>query len=601
VGDILGVNTWNSEIKQFDIQFLLNRLGKRTAEITGHLDPAKDDNPLQLKARFEQVNIKMIEPLLKDIFSEWDGTLTGDYEITGTFSRPKVRGEGLIKDGKIMINYLKTYYSFSGKLEMIPTQIIFKDFQLRDAFNNLGVLEGYIAHRNFQTYRLNLDASFNNFQLLNTSIKDNDLFYGEGYATGNLNIFGPANNLKISATARTGRNSRLYIPISGTSSVEKKDFIQFVHFTDTAIAKSIVKRAEKSTEPSGITLDFNIDLTPDAYAEIIFDIKAGDIIRGRGYGDLKIQLDTKGEFNMFGVVEFTEGAYNFTLYDIINKEFNIRPGSRISWFGDPYQGQLSINATYRQLASFGPTINNQSEQLLSAPGIRRKYPAEVVLKLEGPMLSPQIVFDIEAKDLPTNIVTPTEVVNLYLEFNAFKAKLDEQELKRQVFSLIVLRRFSPPNSFNTSGTLANSVSEFLSNQLSYWLTQVDQNLEIDLDLGALDAEAFNAFQLRLSYSLLGGRLRITRDGTFSSQYSQSNASSLVGDWTVDYVLTPDGKFKVKMYSRSNFNQVTTSLGTQNLITTGVSLTHTQSFNEFKDLLRSARNKRIKALEEQKLM
>jgi len=73
----------------------------------------------------------------------------------------------------------------------------------------------------------------------------------------------------------------------------------------------------------------------------------------------------------------------------------------------------------------------------------------------------------------------------------------------------------------------------------------------------------------------------------------------VGDWTVDYLLTPDGKFKVKMYSRSNYNTINTSLGTQNPITTGVSLMYTQNFNEIKDLLRSARERRRRELEENK--
>ncbi len=601
IGDITGLNKWDATEKKFNISLFIDRLGQRTANINGYYDPSRNVDPLQLSARFDKVNLKIIEPVLKDIFSNMDGTLTGTYDVTGTFSAPKVKGEGKIEDGKIMINYLKTLYTFTGTLAMTPNQIVIKDFDLLDEFKNKGSLDGYVAHRNFGTFRINLDGSFRNFQLLNTTAKDNDLFYGEAYGSGNMNIFGPSTNLKISATARTGKNTRVYIPISGASSVDKKDFITFVNFRDTLIAKTLKKKLVKKKEASGITLDLNIDITPDAYAEIIFDIKAGDIIRGRGNGDIKLQLDTKGEFNMFGVFEFTEGAYNFTLYDIINKEFSVRPGGRISWYGDPYQGQMNITASYRQLASFAPIVPDQSTSVISSPGLKRKYSAEVLLKLDGPMLSPQINFDIDAKDLPTNIaVEGGAPVNLFLAFNAFKARLDEQELKRQVFSLIVLRRFSPPNDFNTSGSLYNSVSEFLSNQLSYWLTQVDQNLEIDLDLGTLDQEAFNTFQLRMSYSLLGGRLRITRDGTFNSQYSQSNSSTLVGDWTVDYLLTPDGKFKVKMYSRSNYNTINTTLGTQNPITTGVSLMYTQNFNEIKDLLRSARERRRREMEEKKL-
>jgi hypothetical protein len=42
--------------------------------------------------------------------------------------------------------------------------------------------------------------------------------------------------------------------------------------------------------------------------------------------------------------------------------------------------------------------------------------------------------------------------------------------------------------------------------------------------------------------------------------------------------------------------VTNTLGTQAAITTGISLLHTQSFNQVKDLLKSAREKRKKEQE-----
>jgi hypothetical protein len=131
------------------------------------------------------------------------------------------------------------------------------------------------------------------------------------------------------------------------------------------------------------------------------------------------------------------------------------------------------------------------------------------------------------------------------------------------------------------------------------MSQVDDNLEIDVDLGTMDQETFNTFQLRLSYTFLNGRLRVTGDGTFNNQTSstttsttgdQSNLSSVAGDWTVDYLLTPDGKFKVKMYSRTNVNPLVNTINTQSTLTTGISLMHTQSFNEVKDLLKASRDK-----------
>lgn len=589
IGDLVGKNTWNREKQQFDIDFTIDRFNKRTVSLKGFYNPKKE-SPLFVKASLAKTNLKIVEPFLRGIFSQIDGTLSGEYEVTGDFAKPLINGDGVIEDGQIMIDYLRTLYTFSGKLGMNPTQIIFDDIELKDSFKNRSKLSGFLTHKNYSKFRINLNAEFSNFQLLNTSAKDNSLFYGQAYATGDLNILGPLENMKISATARSDKKTRILIPMNSTQSAEKKEFISFVNLSEESKEKNAVSKKAKS-QPTGITMDLNLDITPDAYAEIIFDAKSGDIIRGYGRGDIRLQLDTKGEFTMFGLYEFERGYYNFTLYDVINKEFTINKGSRISWTGDPYTGQLALNASYKQLTSLGPILANPTEA--NSPQMRRKYPVDVLLKLEGPMLGPQINFDIVANELPNSVpMDQGQAIPLKMYFQQFKAKLDEQELQKQVFSLIILRRFSPLDAFTASGAdLTRSVSELLSNQLSYWLTQVDENLEIDFDLPSFDQEAFNTFQLRLSYSFFGGRLRVTRDGTFGNQYARSEVSNLLGDWTVDYLLTPDGKFKVKMFNRTNINQLTSSLGSQSTISAGVSLAHTQNFNNWLDLITRTRERK----------
>jgi len=598
VGDITGNNVWDPMAKKFMIEFLIDRLDKRIVNCTGSYYPSDKISPLDVSAKLEQANLKIIEPFIDQIFSNIEGTISGKYALTGTLQKPLLKGEGQIENGQLMVNYLRTTYQLGGIIGLRPDAIYFENIELTDALKNKGKLNGEISHHNFRQMQINMNASFTDLQLLNTSARDNSLFYGQGYGSGNVSFKGPINNLIITADATTRKNTRIYIPIAGSSSTERKEFINFVNLTDSAYQTGVNTEVTKKINLTGVAFDLNLNVTPDAYCEIIFDIKAGDIIRGRGNGRIKLQLDTKGEFNMFGPVVFTEGGYNFTMYDIINKEFTIKPGSSITWYGDPYQGSMKIDATYDQLASYGPILNDPT--LSSVPQIRRKYPAQVLLTLDGPMLSPQIDFDILARDLPKSIpVEGRPPVRLEDEFEAFKNKLDEQELKRQVFSLIILRKFSPADAFNTSGTLVSSVSELFSNQLSYWMSQVDDNLEIDVDLGSMDQEAYNAFQLRLSYTFLNGRLRVTRDGTFGNQGSTNGTttqndgtdySSVVGDWTVDYLLTPDGKFKVKMYSLQNVNPINTSVNSQNAITTGVSLLYTQSFNELKDILKSSRDK-----------
>lgn len=597
VGNVIGNNVWDPKEKKFIIEFLIDRLDKRIISCTGYYNPSDRNSPLYIEAALEKANLKIAEPFIDELFSNIDGTISGTYYVTGTLNEPILKGTGRIENGQLMVNYLKTLYQLKGIIELKSNAISFENVELIDGLRNIGKLQGEITHNNFKQMYINLYATFKNFQLLNTTARDNSLFYGQGYGSGDVNFSGPINNLKITANAITEKNTRIFIPIGGTTSTARKEFINFISLTDSLSQTSVNSEVSKKINLTGVAFDLNLEVTPEAYCEIIFDIKAGDIIHGRGNGKIKLQLDTKGEFNMFGPVVFIEGGYNFTLYDIISKEFKIEPGGSITWYGDPYQGVMKINASYNQLASFLPILDDPT--LSNVPQLRRKYPVQVLLELDGPMLAPQIDFDINARDLPKSIPTEGAPVLLYDRFIAFKNRLDEQELKRQVFSLIVLRRFSPPESFNTSGSLASSVSELFSNQLSYWMSQVDDNLEIDVDLGSMDQEAFNAFQLRLSYTFLNGRLRITRDGTFGNNAkgtttttapTQTDFSSVVGDWTVDYLLTPDGKFKVKMYSRTNVNPINTNLNSQNAITTGVSLLYTQSFNEFKDLLKSSRDK-----------
>lgn len=594
VGDIYGTNIWNDNRKQFDMNLYVDRKKGKILTLKGYYAPAKnEDNQLKLRAFLDKTELNILEPFIDSYFTQIKGTASGELLISGTPWKPVIEGKGTVDDGFIHINYLGTNYKLSGDFYFEDNKIGFRQMNVTDSQNSTGTLSGAVTHQNFREFFIDLNGQLSNFMVLNTTSKDNDLFYGTGIASGTINLVGPINNMNIIAQAKTEKGTRIFIPIGDSESIEREEYINFVNFKDST--NTTISEVGK-VDLKGLKLDFDLDITPDAYCEIIFDIKAGDIIRGRGNGDIKLQIDTKGEFNMFGDFNIQEGGYNFTLYNIINKEFEILPNSKISWYGDPYQGILDINATYNQLASFLPLlVQQEADQVYEdVVEIKRKYPVKVFLDIDGPLLSPSVNFDITTNNLPRNIkVADRPDVDLEFEFLKFKNSIDEQELKRQVFSLIVLRRFSPLQSFNTGGSITSSVSELLSNQLSYWVTQVDENLEIDFDVDfdQLDEEAYNTFQLRLSYTFLDGRLRVTRDGGFTNQENRTDISSVAGDWTLEYLLTPDGKFRAKMYNRTNYNPINPTEENQNTITTGFSIIHTQSFDELKELFQKRKDKR----------
>lgn len=586
VGDITGKSNWKAVENKLDLNFLVNREGKDIIQVKGDYIPRQTENTLDLNAKLTNANLIIAEPFINTIFSELKGFVNGDFKITGNLSHPVINGTGQVNDGQIKVNYLNTLYQFKGAVSFDQDKVSLQNIQLKDLNENLAYLSGDLLHNGFTDLFIDLKGNMNDFQVLNTTSEENNLYYGTAFVSGDVNFYGPAQNLLIDARATTQKGTKMFIPVESSSSIEQEDFIHFINIKDTANQKQAIINQIDDVDITGLTLNFDVEITPDAYAEIIFDIKSGDIIRGRGNGKISLNIDTNGAFTMLGDYTLTEGGYNFTLYNIINKEFSIQSGSRITWDGDPYGGNLDITALYQQNVSLLPIVDTAYSD---SPELKRRYPAEVILDLQGDLLKPQVDFDIDINGYPEVINSDIGSYSLGPAMASFKAELeaDEQEMKRQVFSLIILRRLSPPSSFAVSGSIGNSVSEFLSNQLSYWVTQIDENLEIDVDLGSFSEEQFNTFQLRLSYSFLDGRLRVTRDGGFTQGNTDDvnqEILGILGDWSLEYLLSEDGKLRVKIYNKTNYNAldaVTNAVTTS----TGVSLVHVTSFNQLRDVFR----------------
>ncbi|HTF82612.1 MAG TPA: translocation/assembly module TamB domain-containing protein, partial [Cytophagales bacterium] len=378
-------------------------------------------------------------------------------------------------------------------------------------------------------------------------------------------------------TSLTG--TKLHIPIGGIAKVTRENYISFVNRKNNSYQESedYKKRLLKT---SGIKMKLNLFLTPVAYNEIIFDQKSGDIIRGTGKGKITLEIDTKGDFNMYGDYVFNEGRYNFTMLNVINKDFDIKPGSRIAWIGDPYGGRLDVKAIYEQQASLMPivgqnSVNSGKDSFL----LKRRYPSIVNLHLTGDLKSPDVALGIDIKQTPPDL-------NIYVQDFKNKLATNEQELNRQVFSLVMLGKFSEESTLSGGSLLSSSLGEFFSNELTKWMNQVDEDLQVDIDLNAVGADGLNALKVRLSRAFLDNRLRISvEDGFANTGKNNPNASAagLAGNWTVEYMILKNGVIRTKIYNRTT--QVANV--TNNTITNtsvGVSILHTKDFDRFIELL-----------------
>jgi hypothetical protein len=382
------------------------------------------------------------------------------------------------------------------------------------------------------------------------------------------------------------------LPLDNAAKAQQASYIQFVNRNlpaDTTTVP-IIAAANGRVDLSGLQLNFNLTVTEDAYVEIILDESTGDVIRGTAVGQLRLNVDTRGDFNMYGQIEIVRGAYNFTLQGLINKEFVVRPGGTISWNGDPLSGQMNVTAAYTQRTSLAPVLG------ASTPSAGAVVPVTAVMDLSGPLLLPAIRLGLEFNDAPSALEG---------ELASFTNTLrnDEQELNRQVFSLLVFKQLSPQGSFaqlslsGNNNTVGNSLGQVISTQLGLLTSQIDQNLEIDFNLNGLSEDQLRALQVRLSYSFLNGRLRVTREGGFSnttnlgtvpgSEIDQTAQTSLLGDLSLEYYLQPDGRFRARL----RYQTSPRDLETINQPRAALSLLHTEQFDSLQELFARKRVRR----------
>ena len=610
IGQVAGRGDWDNAAGKLRLNVDVARDGQSVLTVLGDIAPKDATNQFNLTGTLNDAPIVLAQPFLGTLFKNLGGTGRGELRLTGRFAAPNLLGAVDVSNGRLTFAYLGTTYTFSDRISFTNTAIAFRNVRLRDVLGNTGTVDGVVSHRGFKDMSLEIGARFRKMQVLNTSRKDNELYFGTAYATGTARISGPTDDLDITVRASSEAGTRVSLPLDNAAKAQKAGYIKFVNNNpvgDTVITKKALKVAlQDKVDLSGLRLNMNLTITPEAYLEILLDESTGDVIRGSAAGQLRLAIDTRGDFNMYGQVEIVQGAYNFTLQGLVNKEFVVRPGGLISWNGDPLAGEMNVTATYTQRTSLAPVLGT------GGTGNAAVVPVTAVMTLTGPLLLPAIRLGLEFND------APGALQGLLASFTA-SLRNDEQELNRQVFSLLVFKQLSPQGSFGNTfslrgqdNTVQNSLGQILSTQLGLLTSQIDQNLEIDFNINGLSAEQLQTLQVRLSYSLLNGRLRVTREGGFTSNanlVSAGNGSlptngnttgntagqaSLLGDLSLEYYLRPDGKFRAKL----RYETTPRDLETINQPRAGLSLLYSEQFNTFGELL-SRKNPRKKERNTQK--
>jgi hypothetical protein len=529
----------------------------------GYYDIMKD--AIDFEISFLESELNSFQAFVKDYVKILDGKGALNGHLYGKISNPKFEGSLVLNQAAFRIEYLKTVYHFKqANLNFNQQSIDIVPFDILDVNNKRALVSGSIKHNGFNQFKYNLHLDdIKSFQFLNTTSKDNDLFYGQAYASGSATITGNTNNVMMSVKAKSEKNTQIIInPFGGES--ESGDGI--INFIDHDTTFSISGKNKAIPFGFGITLD--IEGTPDAEVQMLFSAQSDDKIRAKGRGKVKLTLTPEGNFFMNGKYELSDGEYRFSAMNVVAKKFLLKPGSTVEWNGDPLAGKLDIVGIYKLRTTVSEIVNNSAS---ADPNVR--IPVECIINIKGTVVSPQIGFDLNFPDLQSNL-NGSAASELGAVLNNFRREPDL--MNQQIVFLLISGKFIPltNSNNNVAGSFGSqTVSDLLSKQAAGLLNKLDPSLDLTVDmLNATDPTKGRQFLILASRRFLDNRLEV--QGSFSTDNSQNNFSA-------SYNIRKNGNLKAKVFNKNGFDPIYS----RNIATSGLGLYYRKEFDHIYELFR----------------
>ncbi|WP_226789290.1 translocation/assembly module TamB domain-containing protein [Polaribacter reichenbachii] len=560
-------------------------------DLIGDYVVVNNDANLNLDVNLNEFKMNALNTLSLGEIKETSGSFNGDFKITGTISNPEYNGNINFNNAEFNVTKLNTKFTLKNeKLTLDNEGLYLSKFTILDAKKNALVLSGKILTESFINPKFDLKLNAKNFRLINADKKDNPSFYGLATFNANADLTGDLQIPKLSANVTLGSDTDVtYVLPSTYASVEHRDDV--VVFVNRENPNAILTQTEEKTATiTGFDIFTRLKINKDAAITVVIDEETGDNFNVSGEGEFLFNMMPNGRISLTGNYEIADGHYELNLYSLVNRRFDLVPGGRVSWSGDPFEANLDVSAIYNietsasslmaaQISDEDASIQNKFKQVL---------PFYVYLNIDGDLLQPKISFNLDMPEDEQGAVSG-QVYGRVQQVNE-----QEEELNKQVFSLLVLNRFYPDSgSDGSSGGFAtiarDNLNDAVSGQLNAFSDKIlgNSGIELNFDLNSYTdyqgTTATDRTQLGVTAQkkLFNERLivRVGSDVDIQGSSQTGEETPLIGNVSLEYKLSEDGRFRLKGFRKSEYENLIDG----QTIVNGIALIFTQEFNEFRAL------------------
>lgn len=561
----------NENLTNYSVYALLQKQELESLSAIGGIDVSGSEPEIDLEVNLNKLNLSIFTALGADVLTDIRGLASGRAFVSGNYKNPDFSGSLRLNQAGLRIPYLNIDIDFQdqAKVDLTKQQFVFDNIDIVDTkYNTQGVLDGTISHRNFSEWFLDLSLNSNRMLVLDTEADEDALYYGTAFIDGEATIKGPTDQLVIDVNAATERGTVFKIPLSDTESVGDNSFIRFLS-PEEKVARLAGEELELP-EVKGIEMIFDLDITKEAEVEVVVDKTSGSTLKGRGSGNLLLEINTNGKFNMWGDFIVYEGVYNFKYAGLVQKVFTVESGGSINWNGDPVDAELDVSAVY--------SLNANPSVLLENPSVNRKIPVDVIINLQGGIEQPDIGFEI---DFPSASSTVKSELQYRID--------DRATTELQALFLVTQGTFYSEFGLRGAaiyGTLAERASSIVNDIFA----DDDGKFQVGVNYvqgdRTPDQQTVDRFGLTLSTQISD---RVIINGQVGVPIGGVTESVIIGDLEIEFLLNEDGTLRAKVFNRENNIQF---IGEEIGFTQGVGLSYNVDFDTFKELIRKIANTEI---------
>jgi len=573
-------------------------------ELKGAYFTQKEES-LDFKLDIGGLDIKALEPFLKEVAYDMKGSVKGDVNIKGSPTKPQIDGSVALDSTALRIKETAALLRINNQsLKINRSKILFEKLLIKDANDRDMVINGAVDLSGMPDFRYDLDITTSNFLIASSERGQSELFYGTAYLDSKLNVRGTNSEFRLTGdiTAKEKTNLTLLLPDESVG----EDLNAVVTFVDFRNQEKSVRRKTESTLSLANAVNINVVIDDKSTINMLMNPITGDMLTASGNARLNLGFDNAGDLFIIGEMSIVRGSYELT-FQTIKKRFEITESSKssISFAGDPLKGIMDITAEYKVPGRKDVNTYPGLEDGKTAEKLFADIRVDLVLKGEVMSLS-EVGFQIVAKETEVSSVSSKlqelgwTIVNDRGEKKSGTegavTSANREMLKQNAIMLLVAGNFSAAqilDSFTSSGGAGyedlarRNVSQIISSQLERYasglIKGVDLNVGLQSSGGVTQDGSDRSTNLNLGVSkrLANDRLIFSVGKNFELENKELQSDEIFDNVEANWLITTDGRYRLKVF-RKNRNQ---SAIEGSVIETGLGFIIAIDYDSWKELMK----------------